>query len=349
MLDKLLSLESDYTKSDAEWDEFVASHPQGSLLQMSNWATLKGRFGWTSRRVWLRQEGKLVAGAQILFRSAAMGIIKIGYIPHGPLVDWHNQEQVEVLFNQLGFAAYEHRAGLLTLEPLVWQDDFPDWAPLSQKIGNVPSPATVQPPQTIVLDLRPSEEEILAAMKQKTRYNIRLAAKKGVTVREGTVADLPIFNGLMRLTGQRDGFGVHAPEYYQAAYELFAPDHVALFVAEVAQRPLSAVMVFKWGRTAGYLYGASSNELRELMPSYAVQWAAIQWAKTQGCTEYDLWGIPDAPPDELEANFTDRSDGLWGVYRFKRGFGGEIKRTVGSWERPYNKRIQKLYHWWRNR
>jgi lipid II:glycine glycyltransferase (peptidoglycan interpeptide bridge formation enzyme) len=284
-----------------------------------------------------------------LFRTAALGIVKVAYIPHGPLVDWTNEEQVELLFNQIDFAIYEHRSGFLSFEPLLWQGELPEWEAICDRLGNVPSEATVQPPQTILLDLRPSLDDILAAMKQKTRYNIRLAARKGVTVRQGSLKDLPIFNALMRLTGQRDGFGVHAPEYYHAADELFAPDHVALFVAEFEERPLSAVMVFKWGRTAGYLYGASSNELRELMPSYAVQWAAIQWAKIQGCTEYDLWGIPDAPPDELEANFTDRSDGLWGVYRFKRGFGGEIKRTVGSWERPYNKRIQKLYHWWRNR
>jgi lipid II:glycine glycyltransferase (peptidoglycan interpeptide bridge formation enzyme) len=85
------------------------------------------------------------------------------------------------------------------------------------------------------------------------------------------------------------------------------------------------------------------------MPTYAVQWAAIQWAKERGCTQYDLWGIPDAEPDELEANFTQRGDGLWGVYRFKRGFGGQIKRTVGATDRVYNKRVKKLYEWRRRR
>ena len=348
MLDKLLQLESDYSEADAEWDAFVAQHPQGSLLQMTNWATLKGRFGWTSRRVWLRQDGELVAGAQLLFRKAALGIIKVAYMPHGPLVDWSNQAQVETLFNQIDFAMYEHRSGFLSFEPLLWQGEVADWVAIQSGLGNEASTATIQPPQTILVDLRPSEDDILANMKQKTRYNIRLAAKKGVTVRQGTEKDLSIFNALMRLTGQRDGFGVHAPEYYGAAYELFK-DQVALLIAEFEGKPLSAVMVFKWGQTAAYLYGASSNEHRELMPNYAVQWAGMQWAKAQGCTVYDLWGIPDAPEAELEANFTQRSDGLWGVYRFKRGFGGEVKRTVGTWERPYNKRMQRLYHWWRRR
>ncbi len=349
MLDKLIQLKSDYTTDDAAWDAFVARHPHGSLLQMTNWATLKGRFGWSSRRVWLRQDGELAAGAQILFRTAAWGMVKVAYIPHGPLVDWTDEEQVTLLFNQIDFALYEHRAGFLSFEPLVWQGELPQWETICRRLGNVPSDVTVQPPQTIVLDLRPSTDDILATMKQKTRYNIRLAARKGVTVRQGKLADMPIFYALMRLTGQRDGFAVHAPEYYQAAYELFSPDRVALFVAEYEARPLAAIIVFRWGQTAAYLYGASGNERRELMSNYAVQWAAIEWAKAQGCTCYDLWGIPDVPEDELEANFTERTDGLWGVYRFKRGFGGQMRRTVGAWERPNNKLVQKLYHWWRRR
>jgi lipid II:glycine glycyltransferase (peptidoglycan interpeptide bridge formation enzyme) len=81
------------------------------------------------------------------------------------------------------------------------------------------------------------------------------------------------------------------------------------------------------------------------MPTYAVQWAAMQWAKARGCTTYDLWGVPDFPEAALEKQFTERSDGLWGVYRFKRGFGGELRRTVGSADRVYNKMLYRLYRW----
>jgi lipid II:glycine glycyltransferase (peptidoglycan interpeptide bridge formation enzyme) len=104
-------------------------------------------------------------------------------------------------------------------------------------------------------------------------------------------------------------------------------------------------MVFALGHTAYYLYGASSNDERERMPNYAVQWAAMDWAKTCGCHWYDLWGIPDAPEAELEASFANRHDGLWGVYRFKRGFGGQLKRTVGPTDRVYNQLAYKLYQW----
>ena len=349
MFDKWFELgERPYSEEDAEWDRFVASHRHGSILQTTNWARLKNRFGWTSHRVWLRQDGRLVAGAQVLFRSLAFGLAKIAYIPHGPLVDWHDEEQVMVLLNQIDLSAYERGAGVLKMEPYVWQVEVSaaEWQALCQQYGSRPDTDTIQPPQTVIVDLRPSEEEILAGMKQKTRYNIRLAARKGVTVRQGTADDIPIFNHLMRITGQRESFGVHAPVYYRAAYELFAPDNQAvLLIAEYKGRPLAAVMVFALGQTAAYLYGASGNEERPRMPTYAVQWASIQWAKAQGCTRYDLWGIPDTPEAELEENFTQRSDGLWGVYRFKRGFGGEICRTVGAADRVYNKMLYRLYQW----
>ncbi len=201
----------------------------------------------------------------------------------------------------------------------------------------------------MIVDLTASEDEILARMKQKTRYNIRLSARKGVTVRQGTAADLPVFNQLMQATGRRNTFGVHEPRYYQQAFELFSPDNVALWLAEYQEKPLAAIIVFVNGPRAAYLYGASSNEERQRMPTYAVQWAAMRWARQRGCESYDLWGVPDYPEEELEAQFRGRDDGLWGVYRFKRGFGGQIQRTVGTADRVYNKIVHRLYHWRRNR
>jgi len=349
MLDKLLEIgERPYSENDAEWDTFVANHPHGSILQTTNWARLKNRFGWTSHRVWMRREGKLVAGAQILYRSAAVGLLKMAYIPHGPLVDWDDNEQVMVLLNQIDQSVYQRSAGILKMEPLLWQTEATTakWAAICQQHKLLPNTDTIQPPNTILVDLRPSPPEILAAMKQKTRYNIRLAAKKGVTVRQGSLEDIPAFNKLMRQTGERDQFGVHTPMYYYAAYEIFAPtNQVALFLAEYEERPLAGVMVFALGKTAAYLYGASSNEERQRMPSYAVQWAAMEWAKAQGCHWYDLWGVRDMCQAELEANFNQRHDGLWGVYRFKRGFGGQIQRTIGATDRVYNKFVYKLYQW----
>lgn len=234
---------------------------------------------------------------------------------------------------------------MVKIEPRIWQREMgpEEWEALYRRHGCVPSPDTIQPPRTVVIDLRPSEDDILARMKQKTRYNIRLAEKKGVTVREGTAADLPAFNRLMLITGRRDNFGIHDSNYYRAAYELFAPQNAALWLAEYQGQPLAGVMVFASGHWAAYLYGASSDEERQRMPAYAAQWAAMRWAKARGCITYDMWGVPDAEEDELETSFADRRDGLWPVYRFKRGFGGEVVRTVGAADRVYNNLLHRLY------
>lgn len=344
--------EKAYSEADAEWDAFVATHPRGSLLQTTNWARLKNRFNWSSQRVWLRRDGRIVAGAQILFRAAALGLVKVGYIPHGPLVEWEDTEQVELLLNQIDLAAYRHRAGIVKIEPMIWQDDdsAEAWHSICLNEGEKMLPAdTVQPPRTVLVDLRPPLDEILATMKSKTRYNIQLAARKGVTVRQGGLDDISAFIRLLEVTGKRDDFGIHSPDYYRAAVEIFVPEMAALHLAEFEGKLLAATMVFACGDRAAYLYGASSNEERNRMPNYAAQWAAIQWAREKGCLSYDLWGIPDAHPAELEASFLKRSDGLWGVYRFKRGFGGEIKRTVGTIDRIYNKRVHALYQRWRTR
>ena len=352
MFDKCFSLgEQPYTEEDAAWDAFVEAHPHGSLLQTTNWARLKNRFGWSSHRIWLKKDGRFAAGAQVLFRSAALGIVKIGYIPHGPLVDWQDREQVEVLFSQIDQSAYQHGAGIVKLEPLLWQSDrsAAAWSSICAANDTVITNDTIQPPRTIMVDLRPSPDEILAAMKSKTRYNIRLSARKGVTVRQGTADDIPAFNRLMSETGQRDNFGTHSPEYYRDAFKLFAPQYATLLFAEFENRPLAASFITAFGETGTYLYGASSNEERNRMPAYAVQWAAMLWAKERGCTQYDLWGIPDAEEEKLEAEFTERKDGLWSIYRAKRGYGGEIRRTVGAADRVYNQRLHRLYNWWRNR
>jgi lipid II:glycine glycyltransferase (peptidoglycan interpeptide bridge formation enzyme) len=122
-----------------------------------------------------------------------------------------------------------------------------------------------------------------------------------------------------------------------------------LLVAEAEGQPLAALIVFARGARAWYLYGASANEFRNYMPTYVLQWEAMRWARVQGCTEYDLWGVPDEDEETLEAEFTKRADGLWGVYRFKRGFGGEVRRGAGPWERVYRPVLHRVMDYWTTR
>jgi lipid II:glycine glycyltransferase (peptidoglycan interpeptide bridge formation enzyme) len=249
------------------------------------------------------------------------------------------------LVNALDRAARAQGAIALTIEPdLSDTDAHREWL---HALGFSPSPlGSVQPRRTIVVDIASDEDAILAAMKQKTRYNVRLAERKGVTVREATEADLPAFHALMAATGERDAFGVHAPAYYEAAYRLFAPRGWArLLLAEVEEESVAAVMVFALPPRSWYFYGASSDTHREKMPTYLLQWEAMRWAKSLGCTTYDLYGVPDQDEGTLEDQFTQRGDGLWGVYRFKRGFGGKLVRSVGAWDRVYAPLRYRLYCW----
>lgn len=333
------------------------------LLQSQTWGELKRHFGWTPQRV-------EVAGAtaQILYRHLSpfgkrlpLGLT-VAYIPKGPPIDWHNAEQCQALFSTIHAEARKHRAIFLKIEPNVWHlDSNPDPQAASKHPQQIQAltqflnrsrfiPAnTIQPQTSIVIDLSRDHDDILAAMKQKTRYNIRLAKKKGVITRQGSEADIPIFYHLAQLTSARDGFGIHSLDYYQTAYKLFAPDRCALLIAEFQGQPLAAVMVFRYGSTAYYFYGASANTHRNLMPTYLIQWAAISWAKSQGCRHYDLWGIPNASLATLEAEFTQRHAGLWGVYRFKRGFGGHIIKNIGAFDYVYKPLLYKLYSWYQSR
>jgi len=200
----------------------------------------------------------------------------------------------------------------------------------------------IQPRSTLVVDLRPSEDEILARMKPKCRYNIRLASKKGVTV--STWTDLGAFHQMMQQTGRRDSFGVHSLSYYQRAFDEFHPIGAnELLVAQHRDQPLAALMVFGRGQRAWYLYGGSTDAERDRMPNYLLQWEAMRWSRQKGCTQYDLWGVPDEDEEKLEAEFTGRSDGLWGVYRFKRGFGGELRRAAQPLVRIYRPLLYRLY------
>jgi lipid II:glycine glycyltransferase (peptidoglycan interpeptide bridge formation enzyme) len=148
----------------------------------------------------------------------------------------------------------------------------------------------------------------------------------------------------MRVTGTRDEFGIHQASYYQKAYEIFSRENsCVILMASYEGNPLAAIMVFRRGNRAWYFYGASNNQERNRMPTYLLQWEGMKWAASMGVKQYDLWGIPDGPEDALENQFTTRSDGLWGVYRFKRGFGGEVKRSAGVYQKILNQPLYALY------
>ena len=309
------------------------SHPSTltpHLLQSPLWGQFKAGFGWQPEVF-----SSAGAQAQVLFRKLPMGL-SLAYLPKGPVgEDW------ESLWGQLDAACKRHRSVFLQVEPDLAESNLTPEI-VKQMQGFRVEPHTIQPRNTILVDLTADEDELLARMKQKTRYNIRLAEKKGVVVRETN--NIQDFYRLMQTTGTRDGFAVHDISYYQKAYDIFSPSGACVLLGAFhEEKPLAYLMLFLSGERSWYFYGASDDASRNLMPAYLLQWEAMRWSKTRGATTYDLWGIPDASDTDLEEQFMQRSDGLWGVYRFKRGFGGEVVRSAPAFIRIYKPLLYRVY------
>ncbi len=316
-----------------EWDEFA--NAQGAhLLQSRAWGELKARFGWSALRVALDDGAHCLAGAQILFRRLPLGLTA-AYVPRGPIADPNDRLRLEALLEALRSAARSQGAFALMVEP-----DWPEEETLTgwfaqrgwQRVS------ALQPRTTIHLDLSAEPDAMLALMKPKWRYNIRLAERKGVRVREGGPEEWARFYELMQVTARRDHFAIHSPDYYRAALELLIPQHAALLIAEHEGEALAAILVTAFNREAVYLYGASGNSHRDLMPNHALHWAAIQWAQARGCARYDLWGIADATvgadaPAQLPA----------GLAQFKQGFGGSVVRYAGGFETVFSRARYGVY------
>lgn len=342
---------------DRQWDAFVASHPHAHLLQLSCWSALKCRFGWRSSRVALTNpDGDIEAGAALLYRRIAR--LTIAYAPRGPLTDWADRDLTTRALAAMAEESRRNGAALLKIEPELL-DSLAHRA-LLRSYGFVPSSQTIQPRSTTWLDLSGGEDAVLGRMKSKWRYNVRLAERKAITVRELCAADLHVFYAMMGVTGVRDGFAVHDADYYAAAFQLMVPQHAAFLMAEYAGEPLAGLVVAVTGRKAWYLWGASTNRERNRMPNHALQWAAMRWAMGRGAHLYDFWGIPDAigqlalgmahggdarvPVENLSLDLEALPEaGLWGVYRFKQGFGGEVVAAVGAWDLPLQPVGYRLY------
>jgi lipid II:glycine glycyltransferase (peptidoglycan interpeptide bridge formation enzyme) len=207
------------------------------------------------------------------------------------------------------------------------------------------SPDQIQFKNTAFTDLSVDETTLIEQMKSKWRYNVRLAERRGVGVRQGEAADLAAFYGLYAETGRRDGFLIRPYDYYHTTWQTFLeaqtepenPAGGALLLAEHPDdpQPLAGVFLLKYGRRAWYFYGASSERHRRDMPNYLLQWEALRWAQAQGCTVYDWWGAP--------AQLDDANDPIQGVWQFKQGFGARFQPHIGAWDFPVSPVLYRLY------
>ncbi len=350
-----------FTGSPQSWNELIASLSLPHLLQTWEWAQVKARFGWQPMPfVWSGQGGQPLAAAMILKRAIPVGgfgrKMCILYIPKGPNLDWSDLPLRNRVLNDLQTFARRQGAIFVKLDPDVplgrgvpgredARDDGLGQAVCSElrQRGWLFSQDQIQFRNTVLLDLTASEDEMLARMKQKTRYNLRLAQKKGVVVRPATAADFPLLYRMYAETSVRDGFLIRGEEYYQTVWRTFSggqPSAVARqpysepLIAEVEGQPVAAVSLFYFAGQAIYLFGMSRDLHRDKMPNYLLQWEAMRRAKALGCRIYNLWGAP---------NEFNESDSLWGVFRFKEGLGGYVLRTLGAWDFTPSPLLYRMY------
>jgi peptidoglycan pentaglycine glycine transferase (the first glycine) len=344
-----------------DWNNTLRTLPYAHLLQSWEWGKFKRETtGWQPIRLAFKRDGQVVAMASVGVRR--IGPATMMYISKGPALDYADAELVKFVLDHLQSMARKQFAVWLKIDPDVViatgipneADDTPD--AVGQSVMNKLktrgwgfSADQIQYRNTVNIDLSPTEDELLAAMSQNTRRKVRVALRDGVTVREGTVDDLPLIYDLYQQTGARDGFLIRPKEYYLHEWRYLMEAGLAQpLIAEFEGKALAHVILFHFGRKCWYFYGASSNEERDRMPNYLLQWEAMRWAKAHSYSVYDMWGAPN--------EFVE-SDGMWGVYQFKRGFRGIVTRHIGAWDyapypllyKAYTELYPRLIAWLRGR
>ncbi|MFO7743298.1 MAG: peptidoglycan bridge formation glycyltransferase FemA/FemB family protein [Anaerolineae bacterium] len=323
----------------AEWNKALVELPAPHLLQTWEWGSFKSRHGWEPRRyLWTEPETEEpFAAASVLTRRLSPLPLAVVYVPKGPILDYRNGTLLEVVLDQLERVARRGRAACVKIDPDVRPDTSAGQAVLEvlRRRGWCRSDEEIQFRNTIFLDLTPSLDALLMGMKSKWRYNIRLAERKGVTVRRGSCEDHSLLYSIYEETASRGGFIIRPESYYRDAWGSFIEAGLAQpLIAEVEDEAIAMVIIYRFGKRAYYMYGGSRSVHRERMPNNLLQWEAIKWAKEKGCTVYDMWGAPDQ---------LDESDPMWGVYRFKEGFGGEFVEHIGAWDYPPSGTVYWLY------
>jgi lipid II:glycine glycyltransferase (peptidoglycan interpeptide bridge formation enzyme) len=327
-----------------QWNALVSRGDSFSMLQSADWGNVKSELGWKAYRAGVVDGETLVAGAQMLVRKLPLGAGSLAYVPRGPLGRWQDRDVARVLFDALHGIAREHRAAFLKVEPVTTDRDETH-AALSA-MGFRASSFSNQPLATIVVDISPDDETILRSMRDSTRRKISSAQRKGVVVRQGDSSDLGTFYDLMRETAERTGATLRSRDYYENEFRAFSDaDQAILLFAEHNGQTMAAHITYAYGEHAAFFHQASSSARSNLNPNSLLVWEQIKWAKSKGCRTYDLWGIPDevgeivSRGDEVP---TDRTDGLWGVYRFKSGFSRNIVGYAGSFDYVYSPALYTL-------
>lgn len=333
-------MEARFITDKQQWNDFVAKSPYGNITQTFEWGELSKDVGSHFLRVGVvDDQNNLCAVMLVLVVKVPMLHSSFFYAPRGPIVDDPNSPAISVLLNFVKSEARKLGVFMLKLEPGVDAGDT-RWISTLERRGFHPSTQFLHIRNEWILDIRPSEKDILAHMKEKWRYNIRLATRKGVTIREGHGReDLETFHRILQETSERDQFYIHNVDHFELLMQLYEQDdRFALLIAEHEGKAIAAIVLMRVGKWCWYRYGASSAQGRNLMPNHLLQWTGMQWAKARGCEYYNFLGIPNSLEEPEVQN-----DPLWGVYTFKRGFNGFSRLSLPGYDLPYNPLFYQAY------
>ncbi|MGE5380383.1 MAG: lipid II:glycine glycyltransferase FemX [Methylocystaceae bacterium] len=321
------------------YNDFVERHPKGHFLQSWEWGQVKSLTDWQPLPLVLEDEGRMVASIMLLKRRLPIpGVNRcILYSPRGPVADIHDKKILKELFAAVRQVAKKEGAIFLKVDPDVPAADD-EFIQVLQANGFLRSTSSegfdgVQPTFVFRLDISLTEEELMANFHQKWRYNSRLAERKGITVREAeNKEDLRKFYQVLKETAERDHFIIRGYEYFEKIWNEMMPELARFFIVEYEGKVVAGSLAMIMGDKAWYLYGASSNSYRNVMPNYLMQWQMIKWAKANNCILYDFRGV---------SGDLNEDNPLYGLYRFKKGFGGEFTEFVGDWDTVYS----SSYYW----
>ncbi|MGH3993695.1 MAG: lipid II:glycine glycyltransferase FemX, partial [Pseudonocardiaceae bacterium] len=312
---------------DPEWDRFVASTHGGHHAQTSLWAQVKSVLGWDGARLVVRRDGAIAGGVQVLTRSLGPGI-RVGFAPRGPILGSDDSGLLDLVHQGVLEFGREQRVRYLKVQPPA---DRHDLVPALGDRGWTPSAIEAAPSATVRVEMRPSEDEILGAMRQSTRTKIRQSMKRGLHVRVGGEGDFGTYHGIVEATSRRQGFAPYPARYYETMWRVFERSgRACLLMAELDGRVLSSTLLLALGDRATYKMGGWTGEKSRVRPNEAIHFAGMRWAKDAGYRYYDFDGI--AKPIALalrRGDDTTKSD-FRGVAQFKLGFGGHAEVMPGA-------------------
>ena len=327
-------------ESKKAYKKFLENHERCNFQQSLEWAEIK-KPNLIPEVVLAEDEDKNIIGSLCVWIRKMPIFGNMMYSSRGPVCDIHDIAVMKQLTDGVKELAKKYNAFGLSIEPDIETDDqaFRDIVTnLGYKIKDDAKDFKdeIQPRFVFRLDIKnKTEEEIMAGFHQKWRYNIRLAGRKGVEIKEGTREDLKDFHKIMIETGNRDGFITRPLSYFEKMYDNMVPEgHMKLLMAYYDGKPISGVIPIFYGNKTWYLYGASSNQHRNLMPNYLLQWEMIKMAIARHDDIYDFRGV---------SGVVDESHPQYGLYRFKKGFGAKFTEFIGEIYLPFKPLKFRLY------